>query len=64
MAPKGAREMDWIGASRELQENFKRASRELQESAKRAPHASSLRMPREKKCPADTTNEIEHHDSP
>ena len=27
-------------------------------------HASSLRMPREKKCPADTINEFELHDSP
>ena len=28
------------------------------------PHASSLRMPREKKCLADTINEFELHDSP
>ena len=27
-------------------------------------HASSLRMPREKKCPADNINEFELHDSP
>ena len=27
-------------------------------------HASSLRMPREKKCPAGTINELEVHDSP
>ena len=27
-------------------------------------HASSLRMPREKKCPADTINEFELYDSP
>ena len=27
-------------------------------------HASSLRMPREKNCPADTINEFELHDSP
>ena len=27
-------------------------------------HASSLRMPREKKCPAGIINEFELHDSP
>ena len=29
----------------------------------KAGHASSLRIPREKKCPADTINEFELHDS-
>ena len=28
------------------------------------PHASSLRMPREKKCPADTITEFKLHDRP
>ena len=35
----------------------------VQVNSAKAGHASSLRIPREKKCPAGTINEFELHDS-